>query len=152
MIKFLPERRKGEKIIYIILSFLFSYILWTMEAIFPSWFPEFSLIFIVIAALSFPPAVASFLGFFLGFLSDNLSPTFLGRYTTFYTLFSFLLSYFKNYIIFSYLYLFLLIFLAIFLRGLIGGYHLLKSLLTLLFLIPFIKILRKWGKEFILVR
>ncbi|MEO0102814.1 MAG: rod shape-determining protein MreD [candidate division WOR-3 bacterium] len=152
MIKFLPEKRKGQNIIHVVASFLFLYILWTIETVLPSWFPDFSLIFIIIAALSFPPAVASFLGFFLGFLSDNLSPNLLGRYTTFYTLLSFLLSYFKNYIIFSYPYLFLLVSVSIFLKGLIGGFHLLKFLLTLLFLIPFIKILRKWGKDFILIR
>ncbi|MEO0098622.1 MAG: rod shape-determining protein MreD [candidate division WOR-3 bacterium] len=148
----ITEKRKGEKVIQGLFSFLLLYILWTVETVFPFWFPELSLIFLVVAALSFSPPLATFLGFFLGFLTDNLSPTLLGRYALLFSLIAFLLSYFKRYLIFSYPYLFSLVLLSLLLKGLVGGFNLLKFFLTLLSVIPTISLLRKWGKGIFLNR
>uniref|UniRef100_A0A7C3YUR2 Rod shape-determining protein MreD n=1 Tax=candidate division WOR-3 bacterium TaxID=2052148 RepID=A0A7C3YUR2_UNCW3 len=141
------SRKKPKEALNFAAGILFVYLLWTIETLFPVWFPEFSLIFIILSSLSFSEVFATLLGFFLGFLSDHLAPIFFGRFTLFFTFLAFLLSHYKNYIIFSYPYLFILVLISLFLKGLIGGFNWTQLILTLLFAIPAIKVLRKFGEK-----
>ncbi len=129
--------------LYLILTFILLYLFFTIETIFPFYCPEFSLIFLILSSLTFSPLIASLLGFFLGFLSDHLLPSFFGRYSLFFTLLSFALSSLKNYLIPSYFYLLLILFFSLLLKGLLGGFHLIKLVLTLILAIPFTKLIRK---------
>ncbi len=143
----LKEKKKKKKELLILISFLLIYIFWTIEAIFPFHFPEISLVFVVLISLNEPPLLSSLLGFFLGFLLDSLSPVSFGRWTLFFSLLALLFSRFQAYIIFSYPYLFSIIFFALLLKGIIGGFNSIRFLLTLLIIMPSIKIFQKWFKK-----
>lgn len=135
--------RRERLAIPLAISFVLIYILFIIEALFPLYLPEFSLILLIVLSLRFPPTAAAILGFFLGFLSDHLSMTLFGRYALFFTALALALSSLKRYIIPSYPYLLFLIFSSLLLKNILGGFNLIKSLLTLMCAIPFIRILRQ---------